>query len=125
MNARTAVMSLLLAAAPVVVHALDREDADLAITQAGTAIQSAERADSAQYAAPDLATAHDMLNDAQAAYDHRHWTDSVFAAENAKADADLATAHSRQHRAEQATAEVERSVQTLREQLGLDEGDQP
>ena len=115
---------MILASAPLVAHALDREDADLALAQAGTALQAAERADAAQYAIPDLGTAHGMLNQAQAAYDHRHWTDAVFAAENARADADLAAARSRQHRAEDATAEVERSVQTLRDQLGLT-GDQP
>jgi len=82
-------------------------------------VQAAERADAAQYAAPDLATAHDMLNVAQAAYDHREWTHSVFAAENAKSDAVLASARSREQRAEDATAEVERTVQTLRDQLGM------
>lgn len=125
MNANAIVAIVLLSATPLAAHAFDRKDADLAMTEAGTAVQSAERADAARYAAPDLATAHDMLNIAQAAYDHRDWTHSVFSAENAKVDADLAAAHSRQARAETATAEVERTVDTLRQELGMTTEGQP
>jgi hypothetical protein len=123
MNVRPYVLTSLALALPMAAHALDRDDAELAMTQAVTAVQSAERADAASFAPPDLATAHDMLSHAQLAYDGHHWTESVFAAENARADADLAAARSREHRAEQATAEVERSVQALRDQLGVTTGD--
>jgi hypothetical protein len=115
----------LLAASPLAAFASDHQDADLAMTQAGTAIEGAERADAAQYASADLGNAHSMLASAQADYDHRHWTDAIIGAENAKADADLAAARSRELRAEQATAEVERSVRSLRDQLGISAGDQP
>jgi hypothetical protein len=124
MNARIACFTLALGFAPLGAHAFDRNDADTALAAASTAVQAAERGDASQYAGADLASAHDMLNIAQAAYDHRDWSESVFHAENAKADADLAAARSRQMRAEQATAQVERSVQSLRDQLGIS-GDRP
>ncbi len=119
MIAKTLLITLLMAALPMAAHALDRKDAERAMTEGNAAVESAQRADAAQYAATDLNTAHDMLTNAQAAFDHHHWSDSVFSAENAKADADLATARSRQHRAEQSTAEVEQTVRSLREQLGI------
>lgn len=125
MKALSALVFAFLAGLPLAAAALDRDDADQAMTQAATAVQSAERDDAAQFAAPDLATAHAMLEHAQAAYDGRHWTDAVLAAENAKVDADLAAARSRQHRAEEATAQVERSVDALRDELGLAREDLP
>jgi len=125
MSTRTFAAALLLSL-PLVSFATDRRDAELAMTEANAAVESAERADAAQFAGADIGTAHDMLASAQNAYDHRDWTISIFDAENAKADADLAAARSRQLRAEEATAEVERSVRTLREQLGISStGDQP
>jgi hypothetical protein len=123
MNAKL-ILGLLIATLPLAALALDRKDAELAMTEAGAAVDAAQQADAAQYDAVDFNTSHDMLVNAQAAYDHHHWTESVINAENAKVDADLATARSRQHRAEQATAQVELSVRTLREQLGIS-GDGP
>ena len=124
MSTKAIAAAVLLATLPLAGYGMDRHDADLAMTQANAAIEAAEHADAAQFDNADLGTAHDMLASAQGAYDHRDWTISVFDAENARADADLAAARSRQLRAEEATAEVERSVRTLREQLGIS-GDQP
>ena len=59
-----------------------------------------------------------VLLAARDAYDDREWTDSVLDAERAQADGDLAAARSRQHRAEAATAEIERSVEALRTEMG-------
>ena len=126
MSTRIYAAALLLVTLPLASFASDRNDAELAMTQANTAVESAERADAAQFASADLGTAHDMLASAQGAYDHRDWTIAIIDAENAKADADLAAARSRQIRAEEATAEVERSVRSLREQLGISNtGDRP
>lgn len=108
-------------AVPLGAAAVDRKDAELALAEAGAAVEAAQRADAQQYAAAELGSAHDMLASAQAAYDHRAWTDSFFDSDSAKADANLAAARSRQHRAEAATAELETTVGSLREQLG----DQP
>ncbi|HET8941925.1 MAG TPA: DUF4398 domain-containing protein [Rudaea sp.] len=115
---------LLLLTLPLAVHAVDRKDAQLAMTQADTAITSAEHADAAINAPTTLRTSRDMFANAQSAFDRRRWQESVFNAENATADANLATAQSRQHRAEAATAEIEAAVRSMREQLGLT-GDQP
>jgi len=112
--------ALLILALPfTAANAVDRKDAELAITEASASVEAAERADAAQYATSDLNNAHDMLGSAQAAYDHHKWLDSVFNSANAKADANLAAARARQHRAEAATAEIDASVRSLREQLGI------
>ncbi len=126
MNGKTAIAlaALMLALPFASANAADRKDAELAMTEAGTAVESAERADAAQFAGADLNDAHAMLASAQAAYDHHHWLESMFSSGNAKADANLATARARQHRAEAATAEIATTVHSLREQLGIT-GDQP
>lgn len=126
MNARfsTAAVILILALPFTLASAADRKDAELAITDASSSVESAERADAAQYAATDLNDAHDMLSSARNAYDHHKWLESVFGSGNAKADANLAAARARQHRAEAATAEIDSTVRSLREQLGIT-GDQP
>jgi len=121
MNAKFAAAALALAL-PLGAGAIDRKDAELALAEAGTSIEAAERADAAQYAATELDTAHDMYANAQAAYEHRAWTDSVFDSDNAKADANLASARSRQHRAEATTNELEATVRSLRDELGTTGG---
>lgn len=98
--------------------AVDRDTAQLELTQAATAVQSAERDDAARYAPADLDEAHAMLDAAQNAADGRSWTDVAIYAERAKVTGDLASSRSRQHRAEAATAEIERSVDSLQHQLG-------
>jgi Domain of unknown function (DUF4398) len=123
---RKSVSSLLAAtmvlALPFTAYGMDRKDADLAMAEAGASIEAAERADAAQYAPTELNTAHDMFASAQSDYDHRNWTDSAFAADNSKADANLAAARSREHRAEATTNELETTVRTLREQMGMSGG---
>jgi hypothetical protein len=119
MNAKFLIFGALVAL-PLSSHAFERKDAELAMTEAATALQTAERADAAP---PDLGVARDMMSNAQIAYDHHHWEESVFYAEDARADADLAATRSRQHRAEAATVEIERSVRALNDQLS--NGGQP
>lgn len=119
---RKLIAAALMFALPMSIFAMDRKDADLAMAEAGASIESAERADSAQYAPTDLNTAHAMFATAQAAYDHRDWTESAFSADDAKADATLAAARSREHRAEAATDELETTVRSLREQVGISGG---
>jgi len=119
---RKLLAAALVVALPFTAYGMDRKDADLAMAEAGASIQAAESADAAQYAPTDLNTAHDMFASAQAAYDHRNWTDAAFAADNSKADANLAAARSREHRAEATTNELERTVRSLREQIGVSGG---
>jgi Domain of unknown function (DUF4398) len=98
--------------------AVDHDTATLELTQAVTAVQSAERDDAARYAPADLDQAHALLDSAQSAADSRSWTDAAMYSECAKVVGDLASSRARQHRAEAATAEIERSVDSLRQQLG-------
>jgi hypothetical protein len=111
-------------ALPLAAGATDRKDADLALAEAGASVEAAARADAGQYAPDELNRARDMLVNAQAAYDHRAWTDSFLSSDSAKADANLAAARSRQHRAETTTAELETTLRSLRDQLGA-AGGQP
>jgi len=97
--------------------AIDRDDAQLELAQAINAVQSAERDDAARYAAAELDEAHAMLDSARRASDDRAWHDAATYAERAKVAGDLASARARQQRAEAATAEIKRSVDTLRVQL--------
>jgi Domain of unknown function (DUF4398) len=108
-------LAALLSAGPA--SALDRGDAQLELAQAINAVQSAERDDAARYAMADLDEAHAMLSSAQRAADDRAWTDAATFAERSKVAGDLASARSRQQRAEAATTEIERSLDTLKTQL--------
>jgi len=116
---RTAHIFLMAAAFAVsaTASAADRRDAELELSQALTAVQTAEREDGARYAPADLNEAQAMLVTAQRAFDARAWTDTAIYAERAKVSGDLTVARSRQHRAEFATAEIERSVDALRVRL--------
>lgn len=98
--------------------AVDHDTAQLELSQAVTAVQTAERDDAAQYAPTDLDEAHAMLDSAQSASDTRDWDSTAMYAERAKLSGDLASSRSREHRAENATAEIERSVAALRTQIG-------
>ena len=121
MDTRT-IAALALFALPGVALAVNRDDAELSLATATTAIQAAENADAARYATDDLRTAQDGLALARGNYDRRDWEDVILAAEKARADADLAAARSRQHRAEEATAEIDATIATLRTQLGVTGG---
>ncbi|HEV7489968.1 MAG TPA: DUF4398 domain-containing protein [Rhodanobacteraceae bacterium] len=98
--------------------AVDHDTATLELTQAVTAVQAAERDDAARYAPTDLDQAHVLLDSAQSAADGRDWTDVAIYSERAKVVGDLASSRARQHRAEVATAEIQRTVDSLRQQLG-------
>jgi hypothetical protein len=120
------VRGLLLAAlipACGVAQAIDRDDAQLELAQATTAVQAAERDDAARYAPADLAEAHVMLDNALHAADVRAWRDVAVYSERAKVDGDLASARSRQHRAEASTAEIQRGLDAL--QAGTPTGGAP
>ena len=98
--------------------AADRQEAEIALAQAETAVQSAVSADAASAAPINMRAAEDNLASARGAMERRNWTDSAMSSEKAKADADLAAARSREQRATAATAEIEASVTTLRRELG-------
>jgi hypothetical protein len=107
---------------PGVALASNKRDAELALTEARSAVEAAERAGAEEHAAVDLRVAHEHLAQAGGEYDSRDWTDSVMASEKSKADASLAESRSRQHRAEATTAEVDATVRRLRQELGMQGG---
>lgn len=109
---------ILMAALAIPAFAANRGEAEVALAQAETAVQSAAAADAARDAATEMHSAEDNLVAARGAFERRKWTDSAMSAEKAKADADLAAARSREKRATAATAEIEASVATLRRELG-------
>lgn len=113
MNIARILLAAALASACSGAQAIDRDDAQAELAQATTAVQAAERDDAARYAPRDLDEAHAMLDTALRAVDARAWTDVAIYSERAKVSGDLASARSRQQRAEAATAEIRRSVDAL------------
>jgi hypothetical protein len=113
MNVFRCLTCVMLAAVCGVAQAIDRDEAQIELAQATTAVQAAERDDAARHAPADLGEAHAMLDEAIHAADAHAWADAARYSERAKVCGDLASARSRQHRAEAATAEIERSVNAL------------
>jgi hypothetical protein len=109
---------ILMAAMAFPALAADRGEAEVALAQAETAVQSAVAADASRDAPSEMRAAEDNLVAARGGFERRKWTDSAMSAEKAKADADLAAARSREKRAVAATREIEASVATLRRELG-------
>ncbi|MEO7326724.1 MAG: DUF4398 domain-containing protein [Dokdonella sp.] len=116
MNFHRSLLCALFVAAGTDVHAMGREEAQVELAQATTAVQAAERDDALRYAPADLDEARGMLSSAQRAADSRAWTDVAIFSERAKITADLASSRSRQQRAEAATAELQRSLDALHAQ---------
>jgi hypothetical protein len=121
MNLRSLALLALLAL-PVTAFAANRDDAELSLATATTAIDAAQNADAPRYANIEFNAAQQSLAFARSNYDRRDWEDVILAAEKARADADLAAARSRQHRAEAATAEIDATIASLRTQLGITGG---
>lgn len=97
-------------------HAVDRDQAQIEFAQAATAVQAAERDDAARYATSELDEAHAMLDGARRAADAGAWREAALYSERAKVSGDLASARSRQKRAEAAADEIQRSIDALRMQ---------
>ena len=101
----------MLAAAPAFAG---RQDAELGLTEARSAVDAAERAGAPEFAPTELNLARDMLARAEGSYDDRDFDDSEVEAERATLDARLAEARARQQKAEIAASEVEAAIETLR-----------
>lgn len=87
---------------------------DLALGRA--AISEAVSAGAPQYAPVDLRRAQDSLDRASRALAQGHHQDARRFAQDAEADAKLAAAAARSHKAERALDEVETSLEALREE---------
>ena len=87
------------------------------LVRASTLITVAQNDQAQRYAAGDLQRAQDELSDAKAAEADRHYERARALAENAAADADLASARAASRKAHESSQQVQRSLDTLKEQL--------
>ncbi len=94
-----------------------RSEAELELTSARANVAAAERAEAATHATQELRQARDLLAQAEGSFKDRDWNDAELEAQRAKADARLAEALSRQRMAEATLAEMERTLNTLREEI--------
>jgi hypothetical protein len=99
-----------------------RQDAELALTQARSAVAAAERAGALQEVPQDFGTARDTLAQAQGSFDDREWDDAERESHRARADARVAEARARQTKAERAMAEIQAAIDTLRAELARQSG---
>jgi hypothetical protein len=97
-------------------------EAELALTQARSAVAAAERAGALQEAPQDFNTARDTLAQAQGSFEEREWDDAELESHRARADARVAEARSRQRKAEASTAEIQAAIETLRAELARQTG---
>jgi hypothetical protein len=86
------------------------------ITKARALVEQADKADAQRYAAADLQRAHDELSNAEKAVNERKYADARRYAEDAEVDADLASARSSSGEAQRAAQEVNRSIESLRQE---------
>ena len=114
---KLSVLLLLAAVWSTAALAANKDDARVALAQAQSAVQAAESADAGTAANIEMRAARENLAAAQGANERRQWNDSVLNAQKAIADANLASARSRQQRATSATNEIEASTETLRQQI--------
>lgn len=115
-NVRAAFLAALLAC-PLTAVASKKDDAEIALTEARSAVQAAERAGAPEQVPVEMKTARDSLDLAEQELDDREWYDARVYAERAVYDSRLAEARARQLRAEALTAEIEASVHSLQAEI--------
>lgn len=86
------------------------------LTMAHTLVEQADKENAQRYAPADLQRAHDELSSAEKAVADKRYIDARRYAENAQVDADLASARASSGEAQRAAAEVNRSIDTLRDE---------
>jgi hypothetical protein len=79
-------------------------------------VEQADKADAQRYAAADLQRAHDELSNAEKAVNDHKYADARRYAEDAQVDADLASARASSGEAQRAAQEVNRSIESLRQE---------
>jgi len=87
------------------------------MVRASTLVSEAEKDQAQRYAPTDLQRARDELNDAQTAESDHKYDQALRLAENAAADANLASARASSSKAQQSAEQVRTSLQTLQQQL--------
>ena len=86
------------------------------IARANTLIEQAERAGAQRYAAAELQSARDKLQQVEAAVKDGKGDRALYLAQQASADAELAAARASKGEAERAAGEVEKGTETLRQE---------
>jgi putative cell wall-binding protein len=86
------------------------------LTMARTLVEQADKANAQRYAPADLQRAHDELSSAEKAVNDRKYDDARRYAENAQVDADLASARASSGEAQRAAQEVNRSIDSLKQE---------
>ncbi len=81
------------------------------------AVEQAERGDAYSYAPVELTKAQEKLNRALAAMEERDYLQARRLAEQAKIDADLAYLKARSAKAQEATRQLQETIETLRREL--------
>lgn len=115
--ATLAVTSLLLAGCSSPPKVPDQE-----LQAAELAIATAEQARVADYASPELGEAREKLTAARTAVAKEKMTSAARLAEQARADAELATAKAAAAKAQAINDELEKSVNTLEQELQRNSG---
>lgn len=93
-----------------------------ALQAAELAIANAERVRVADYASPELGQARDKLTAARAAVAKEEMVSAARLAEQARADAELATAKAEAEKAQQVNDELHKNVNTLEQELQRNSG---
>jgi hypothetical protein len=96
-----------------------RPDAEIA--RANTLIEQAEKAGAQRYAAAELQSARDKLQQVDAAVKDGKGDRALHLAQQASADAELANARAASGEAQRAAGEVEKGTETLREEADRSE----
>src|ERR1700722_16640893 len=86
------------------------------LTRARTLVEQADKADAQRYAPADLQRAHDELSSADKAVSDHKYDEARRYAENAQVDADLASARASSGEAQHAAREVDRSIDSLKQE---------
>ncbi len=118
MNRNTALAACALAASAALLGACasrpPRPDAQLARAEAS--LQQADQSGARQYSALEFDSARSKLTEAQHLADKGQTNDAGMLADQARVDADLASAHARHQAADKAAAEVRVATETLQEE---------
>jgi hypothetical protein len=100
----------------------DIPDEELAMAE--TQIDQAEQAGARQYAAADLESAKERIASARAAANDDDAVQARRLATEAALDAELASAKSRSEKAEDSLMEIEGGIETLRQEIARNQGEQ-
>jgi hypothetical protein len=84
--------------------------------KARTLVAQADKADAQRFAPADLQRAHDELASAEQAVNSHKYDDARRLAEDAQVDADLASARASSGEAQRAAREVDRGIDSLRQE---------